>query len=194
VTSEIMMLAAFVLFDAVLSSIIDTASLVPAMILAALLIFVIRSVVINLMLVKAKMSWEARAFSAISWFGPRGLNPLLLALPMIQAAIPGAKLLLAIVGIVAIASVIIHGASASPINAWYGYKAAEETLVEARESTALGLFRPHDGQVPRLSPEDLHHMLESEAPPIYWTSALDLRINITKGRFQAAYESCPMRL
>jgi NhaP-type Na+/H+ or K+/H+ antiporter len=134
------------------------------------------------------------ALTSIRWFGPRGLNSLLLALLVVQAAIPGAKPLLAIVGIVAIASVIIHGASASPISAWYGYKAAEETLVEARESTALGLFRPHDGQVPRLSPEDLHHMLESEAPSIYWTSAPDPRMNITKPRFQAACESCLMRL
>ena len=173
VTSEMMMLVAFVLFGAVLSSIIDTVPLVLALILAALVIFVIRPIVINLVLFKAKMSWEARAF--ISWFGPRGLNSLLLALLVVQAAIPGAELLLATVGIVAIASVIIHGASASPISAWYGRRAARETLVEERESTALGLFRPHDGQVPRLAPEVLHQMLESEAPPI----VLDVRSRST---------------
>ncbi len=115
VTSEMMMLVAFLLFGAVLSSIIDTVSLVPALILAALVLFVIRPVVINLMLVKAKMSWEAHAFN--SWFGPRGLNSLLLVLLVVQAAIPGAKLLLAIVGIVTIASVILHDASASPFSA-----------------------------------------------------------------------------
>ena len=47
VTSEMMMLVAFVLFGAVLSSIIDTVPLV---------IFVIRPIVINLVLFKAKMS------------------------------------------------------------------------------------------------------------------------------------------
>ena len=94
---------------------------------------------------------------------------------MVQAAIPGAELLLATVGIVAIASEIIHGASASPISAWYRRKAAEETLIEERESTALGLFRPHDGQVSRLAPENLQQMLESEAPPII----LDVRSRST---------------
>lgn len=173
VTSEMMMLLAFVLFGVVLSSIIDSVPLLPALGLAALVIFVIRPIVINLVLAKATMSWEARAF--ISWFGPRGLNSLLLALLVVQASLPGAELLLATVGIVAIASVIIHGASATPISAWYGRKAAEETLVEERESTAAGLFRPQDGEVQRVTPDELHRMLEAEEPPLI----LDVRSRST---------------
>ncbi|MCH8825407.1 MAG: cation:proton antiporter [Chloroflexi bacterium] len=173
VTSEMMMMMAFVLFGAVLSGIIDTVPLLPALGLAALVIFVIRPVVINLVLARAKMSWEARAF--VSWFGPRGLNSLLLALLVVEASVPGAELLLATVGIVVLASVVIHGASASPIAAWYSRKASEETLVEERESTVAGLFRPEDREVPRVTAEELDRMLSSAEPPI----VLDVRSRST---------------
>lgn len=173
VTSEMMMMLAFVLFGAVLSGIIDTVPLVPALALAALVILVIRPVVINLVLSKARISWEARAF--VGWFGPRGLNSLLLALLVVQAAVPGAELLLATVGFVVLASVVIHGSSASPISAWYGRKASEETLVEERESTVVGLFRPQDGEVSRVTPDELNQMLSGEEPPMI----LDVRSRST---------------
>lgn len=173
VTSEMMMMLAFVLFGAVLSGIIDTVPLVPALILAALVIFVIRPSVINLVLVKANISWEARAF--ISWFGPRGLNSLLLALLVVQAAVPGAELLLATVGIVALASVVIHGASASPITAWYGRKASEETLAEERQSTVVGLFRPEEPELIRITPDELNEMISGEDSPVI----LDVRSRST---------------
>jgi NhaP-type Na+/H+ or K+/H+ antiporter len=131
VTSEMAMLVAFVLFGVVLSGIIDKVSIGPALILAALVIFVIRPSVLGLVLSRVKMSWEAHAF--ISWFGPRGLNSLLLALLVVQADVPGSELLLATVGLVVLASATIHGASATPISAWYGRKAARETLAEERE-------------------------------------------------------------
>ena len=173
ITSEMMMMLAFVLFGVVLSGIIDTVPLVPALVLAALVIFVIRPVVMNLVLAKAKISWEARAF--ISWFGPRGLNSLLLALLVVQAQVPGAELLLATVGIVVMASVVIHGASASPVSAWYGRRTSQETLAEERESTVFGLFRPQDGEVARITTDELHGMLESDDPPIL----LDVRSRST---------------
>ena len=173
VTSEMMMLLAFVLFGVVLSGIIDTVPLLPALGLAALVIFVIRPVVINLVLARAKMSWEARAF--VSWFGPRGLNSLLLALLVVQAGVPGAELLLATVGIVVLASVVIHGASASPAAAWYSRKASEETLVEERESTVVGLFKPEDERVPRVTAEEFDRMLSSPEPPVI----LDVRSRST---------------
>ena len=173
VTSEMMMMLAFVLFGVVLSGIIDTVPLGPALILAALVIFVIRPVVMNLILAKAKISWEARAF--VSWFGPRGLNSLLLALLIVQAQVPGAELLLATVGIVVMASVVIHGASASPISAWYGRKTSRETLAEERESTVVGLFRPQDGEVARISADELHDLLAGDVMPIL----LDVRSRST---------------
>jgi len=84
---------------AVLSGILGSVSLGPALILAALVIFLIRPPV--LVLSRAKVSWEARAF--VAWFGPRGLNSLLLALPVVQRGIPGSELLLETIGVVVLA-------------------------------------------------------------------------------------------
>ena len=165
ITSEMAMLLAFVLFGAVISGIIGTISIGPALILAALVILVFRPSALGIVLSRAKMSWEARAF--VSWFGPRGLNSLLLALLVVQAGIVGSELLLATVGVVVMVSVVVHGATATPFSAWYGRKATEETLVEEREGTAAGLFSDDESEeVQRISPEGLSGLLEGPNPPI----------------------------
>lgn len=169
VTSEMMMLLTFVLFGAVLSGILQTVPIVPTLILAALVIFILRPATISLVLSRAKLSWEARTF--ISWFGPRGLNSLLLALLVVQAGIAGSELLLGVVGVVVIASVVIHGASATPVSAWYGRRATRETLVEERESTAAGLFGDEEETISRISPQELSDLLGELEPPI----VLDVR-------------------
>lgn len=165
ITSEMAMLLAFVLFGVVLSGIIGDVSIGPAIGLAALVIFVIRPSVLSLVLARAKMSWEAKAF--VSWFGPRGLNSLLLALLVVQAGVPESELLLATVGVVVLASVAIHGASAGPVSAWYERKAAEETLTEERESTVAGLFGSHDEhEVRRVTPTELRDLVAGPDPPV----------------------------
>ena len=163
ITSEMAMLLAFVLFGAVLSGSLGSVNLAESLVLAALVIFVIRPSVLGLVLVRARMSWEAHAF--VSWFGPRGLNSLLLALLVVQAGVPGAELLMAVVGVVVLASVTLHGASAGPVTAWYGRRAARETLEEERESTADGLFSHREVDVPLVSPEELHRLVSTGNPP-----------------------------
>ena len=83
VTSEMAMLLGFVLFGVVLSSMLDSINLPVALALAGLVIFAIRPAILNLVLARARMSWEAKLF--VSWFGPRGLNSLLLALLVVHA-------------------------------------------------------------------------------------------------------------
>jgi len=56
VTSEMAMLLAFVLFGIVLSGMVGSVALVPALGLAALVIFVIRPGVLGVVLARAKMS------------------------------------------------------------------------------------------------------------------------------------------
>ena len=169
VSSEMAMLLAFVLFGAVLSGIVSTVDVVPTVALALLVVFAIRPSVLGLVLARANMSWEAHAF--ISWFGPRGLNSLLLALLVVQADVPGSELLLAIVGVVVLASVGLHGASAATVAAWYERRTTSDTLAEERESTAAGLFVHDEGAVRRIAPEELRRLLEGPAPPI----VLDVR-------------------
>ena len=164
VTSEMAMLMAFVLFGAVLSDKLGTVDLLPTLGLAGLVIFVIRPAILGLVLAKARMSWQAHAF--ISWFGPRGLNSLLLALLVVQAGIPGSELLLATVGVVVIASIAIHGGTALPVGAWYGRIAAREALVEERETTVAGLFGSHEDEVPLVDPEELADWLIEPDPPL----------------------------
>ena len=169
VTAEVAMLLAFVVFGAVLSGLLGSVSIGRVAILSALVIFVFRPSVIGLVLARAEISWKAHAF--VSWFGPRGLNSLLLGLLVVQANVPGAESLLAVVGSVVLASVTIHGATAAPFSRWYGHRAATETLVEEREGTAAGLFAGGPAGGPRISTRDLHHLQTLPNPPV----VLDVR-------------------
>jgi NhaP-type Na+/H+ or K+/H+ antiporter len=176
VTAEMAMMLAFVLFGIVLSGILGQVAIWQTLALAFLVIFAIRPSVLNLVLVRARVSWEARAF--MGWFGPRGLNSLLLALLVVQANIPGAELLLATVGVVVISSVIVHGASATPASAWYGRRLESRTLEEERESTAAGLLVGEEKAVPRISPRELNELLSGPNPPL----VLDARSRSTHQR------------
>ncbi len=169
VTAEMAMLLTFVLCGVVLSGAFESVPVGPALILAGLVIFVIRPAILGLVLLPAKMSREAHAF--ISWFGPRGLNSLLLMLLVVQADVAGAEALLGVIGVVVLASVTIHGATATPFTAWYGRRATQETLAEERESTAAGLLDRAERETPWISPTDLQELLTSPQPPI----VLDVR-------------------
>jgi NhaP-type Na+/H+ or K+/H+ antiporter len=176
VTAEMAMLLAFVLFGAVLSGILDEVDVLPALVVAGILIFVVRPGVLGIVLARAKVSLEARAF--VSWFGPRGLNSLLLALLAVHAGIDDAELLLATIGLVVLTSTVIHGATATTVSAWYARRAERETLAEERESTAAGLFEHDETAVPRVSVDELNHMLGQPDPPI----VLDVRTHLSYNR------------
>jgi NhaP-type Na+/H+ or K+/H+ antiporter len=85
---------------------------------------------------------------------------------VVIADVPGAEMLLAIVGVVVGVSVILHGATALPMTAWYGNLVAKDTLVEELEATAAALFNIYVGAPDRITPEELSTALESAPPPI----------------------------
>lgn len=169
VTSETAMLLCFVLFGSALSAGLGAVSIGPALVISALVVFAIRPPVLGLVLSKARMSWEAHAF--VSWFGPRGLNSLLLVLLVVQAGVAQSEVLFAAVGVVVLASVAIHGATAVPATAWYGRRAKRATLAEERESTAAGLFSSDESDVSYVTTEELVARLDGPAPPV----VLDVR-------------------
>jgi NhaP-type Na+/H+ or K+/H+ antiporter len=170
VTSEMAMLLAFLLFGAVLSTTLGLAPIGLTLLLAALALLVIRPLTSQIIFARARMSASARAF--IGWFGPRGLSSLLLALLAVQAGVPRADWMFAVVGMVVVVSVVLHGASATPLSAWYARRVAQpDTLAEEREGSAAGLFGAEDGGIPRISAADLANLLRSDAPPI----VLDVR-------------------
>ena len=168
-TSEMAMLFAFILFGVVISGIFVEAPLVPALLLALIVIFVARPLAIGIVLRKAAVSNAARWF--IGWFGPRGLNSLLLALLVIQAGVPDGEFLLAITGVVVTVSVLFHGASATPLSTLYGRAVKADTLEEERESGAGGIFEGAAAETTRIKPERLSEMLKGDDPPI----VLDVR-------------------
>ena len=168
-TAEMAMLLAFILFGALLSTLIGTIPIVATLVLAAIVIFIARPLAISLVLLPAKISSRARAF--VGWFGPRGLNSLLFAFLLVADGVPGSERLLAIIGLVVLVSVAAHGSSATPLAAWYGRAVERQTLAEERESTPGGLFGQQTEQIPRVSPAELSAQLAGDNPPL----VLDLR-------------------
>lgn len=145
-TAEMAMLLAFILFGAVLSGLFGSTPLVAALAFAVVVIALVRPLAFGLVLQRAKMSAAARLF--IGWFGPRGLNSLLLVLLAVQADIPQAQYLLAITGVVVLVSVVAHGITATPVSTWYGRHAAQAPA-EKREAGAGSALVPDAVDVPQ---------------------------------------------
>jgi NhaP-type Na+/H+ or K+/H+ antiporter len=166
VIAEMTMLLAFVLFGALLSTMLGQVPLPATLALAGLAIFVIRPLAVRLVLGlgRAGLSRYARQF--IAWFGPRGLNSLLFALLVVAQGVPGGEELFPVVGVVVLVSVVAHGATATPFSSWYARKASQETLVEERAGTAAELFTQTPDDIPRVTPSQLFDRLAGPHPPL----------------------------
>ena len=184
-TSEMIMLFAFILFGAVLSTLVMTVPLAPALLLAAFALLVARPVAISIVLRRADISPSARAF--IAWFGPRGLASLLLALLAVEAGVAGSEKTLAIAGIVVTVSVILHGVTATPLTGWYARRLSRATLSEERASSASGLWRmnaPEAKDAIRMDAAELVERMAGPNPPI----VLDVR---SKSSYEKDPEGIP---
>jgi sodium/hydrogen antiporter len=179
-TSEMAMLLSFILFGVVISDLFVEVPVVASLVLAFVVIFLARPLAIGIVLRKAAVSNAARAF--IGWFGPRGLNSLLLALLVVQAGVTGSEFLLGVAGVVVTISVVVHGASATPLSRRYGEAIMRETHEEERDDAA-GIFEGAASESIRISPKQLSEMLESENRPI----VLDVRT-------RSQYEQDPSRI
>jgi NhaP-type Na+/H+ or K+/H+ antiporter len=166
VIAEMTMLLAFVLFGALLSTLLGQVPLPATLALAGLAIFVIRPVAVRLVLRlgRANLSRYARQF--IAWFGPRGLNSLLFALLVVAQGVPGGEELFPVIGVVVLVSVVAHGASATPFSSWYARKASQQTLVEERAGTAAELFTQIPDDIPRITPTQVFDRLRGPNPPL----------------------------
>lgn len=190
-TSEMAMLLAFILFGVVISDLFDEVPLAPALILASIVIFIARPLAIGIVLRKAAISNKARAF--IGWFGPRGLNSLLLALLVVGAGVANSEFLLAVVGVVVTVSVIAHGASATPLSRAYGRAVENETHEEERDN-AGGIFEGDASASIRIKPERLAGMLESDDPPVILDVRTRSQYEQDKTRIPGAERVAPDRI
>jgi len=164
ITSEMMMLLAFLLFGIVLSDLIGTLSIIPVLGFTLIVLVLARPAAIGIVLRKANISKHALAF--IGWFGPRGLSSLLFALLLISNNVSGSVQMLATVGVVVVISVVLHGVTASPLAAGYARIVSRETLPEERVGTAAGLYEAKPGDVARVTPQELAGRLGRENPPL----------------------------
>jgi rhodanese-related sulfurtransferase len=175
VVAELLMLISFVLFGAVLSTVLDDVELGEAIVLALLALLLIRPLAVGgvLTLRHTNLSPQGRRF--IAWFGPRGLNSLLLALLVVEQGVAEGREVFGIVGVVVLTSVVVHGVTATPISNRYVRRAAEETLPEERESTLGGTFgarlRGAPTEAPRISATEVAELLDGPDPPL----VLDVR-------------------
>lgn len=105
----------------------------------------------------------------IAWFGPRGLNSLLLAVLAIAAGIPQADRVFGIISVVVVLSTIVHGGTATPVLSWYGRSLRKTDLPEETAADAGTLF-DHDAtwksteSVPRMPVVRLKEMLDRGEP------------------------------
>lgn len=177
-TAEMLMLIAFVMFGAVLSTSLAAVELPETLAFAALTIFVVRPLAIGGVLSFRGTRLSRSAQAVIAWFGPRGLNSMLFALLVVLAGVPGNQLLFAAAGLVVLVSVVAHGASATPLVNRYARKLQGSTLAEEREATAAGLFASSADNIDRISVEELHSLLQGPDAPII----LDVRSRSQYGR------------
>ena len=170
VLAELLMLLAFVLFGAVLSSELADVDVWEGLLLAAVAVMVIRPLSVGSVLAIRHTNLSAPGRRFIAWFGPRGLNSLLLALLVVDQGVAEGGLIFGIVGVVVLTSVAIHGITATPLSNRYARRAAEETLPEERESTVAGALGGRlgdgDGDAPRITAAELRDLLDAPDPPL----------------------------
>jgi sodium/hydrogen antiporter len=166
VIAELLMLVSFVLFGAALSGALGDVDLGVAVSLALVAVLLIRplSVAAALSLRPGSLSRDGKAF--IAWFGPRGLNSLMLVLLASEAGVAEAGELFPLVGFVVLVSVALHGVTATPMSAWYARRLGRETHPEERESTAAGMLRAARGEAPRIAAAELAERLAGDDPPL----------------------------
>jgi sodium/hydrogen antiporter len=170
VLAELLMLLSFVLFGAVLSTELGHVKIEEGLLVGGLAVLVIRplAVWLALSLRHTHVSRQGRAF--IAWFGPRGLNSLLLALLVVDEGVAEGEQVFGLVGVVVLVSVALHGVSATPVANWYARRVERATLPEERESTLAGAFGGRDPasveEVPRIEPEEMAQLLRGPDPPL----------------------------
>jgi NhaP-type Na+/H+ or K+/H+ antiporter len=185
-TAEMAMLVTFVFLGAALvDSAFDALSL-TTLLFALFTLGIARPLSFLLVLARSRASLAGRLM--ISWFGPRGLNSLLLTILAVAAGIPAAERVFGIVSVVVLVSILAHGVSATPLLAWYGRRLRQADLPEEVAADAGTLLNAGDGRlreqdVPRLSPAALKGMLDAGEP-----------VTIVDIRRDAAYDGSGRRI
>jgi sodium/hydrogen antiporter len=125
--TESAMLVAFVLFGAALSPLVGSVPVVATLVLAGVLLLIVRPLAVGLVVVGQRRALSGPAAAFLAWFGPRGLTSLLFALLLYDAGAIDQRVF-GIVAVVVAVSVVVHGASVTPLTVWYGRRLARRAV------------------------------------------------------------------
>lgn len=161
-TSEMAMLLTFVFLGATLVATAWDELSWTTVALALFVIFVARPLAFYITLFYANISRSGMAL--IAWFGPRGLNSLLLLILAIGEGITNGDQIFNVISVVVMASIIIHGISATPLINWYArlqerQSLPEETLVDAADLLKMADTEQHLAEPRRITPAELASMM-----------------------------------
>ena len=179
-TAEVAMLLTFVFLGAALVDSAWGALSWQTVLFALLTLGVARPVAFLTAIRGSRASRSARLL--LAWFGPRGLNSLLLLILAVAEGIPDSDEIFGIVSVVVLASIVLHGTTATPLAAWYGKMVRRTNTPEEILTTAGGLLQAGDegsDGVRRMQPAELNRMIQAGEP----VTILDVR------RLQAYEES-----
>ena len=117
----------------------------PALLLALFMILVARPAGVFLTLLPFKRpSYKARLFS--SWVGLKGAGPILFALYLVVADLPGATQIFNLVFIVTVMSLLLQGLTLVPVARWLGLSIVDDTKAETFGMDIpeeMGVMRDH---------------------------------------------------
>lgn len=166
-TGEMAMLTTFVLLGPALVEAAIGALSWRTILFALFVLLIARPAAFLAVLARSEASWAGRLM--LAWFGPRGLNTLLLTVLAIAAGAPRAADLFGIVAVVVCASILLHGISSTPIIGWYSNRVRKAALPEETAVDAATLLHAggDDGKLPavrRIPPATLKRQLDEGRP------------------------------
>jgi hypothetical protein len=166
-TAEMAMLTTFVLLGPALVEAAISALTWRTGLFALFVLLIARPAAFLAVLIRSEASWPGRLM--LAWFGPRGLNTLLLIVLAIAAGAPRAADLFGIVAVVVCASILLHGISSTPIIAWYSKRVRQAALPEETAVDAATLLHVSgdEGKLPavrRIDPAVLKRQLDEGRP------------------------------
>jgi NhaP-type Na+/H+ or K+/H+ antiporter len=146
--ADILAAASFTLLGASLIGPIVARATIPTLIYVALSLTVVRMVPVAVAMTRTGFAWPTTVY--IGWFGPRGLASIVFAAVVVEATLPGSRLVTDVVLLTVAVSIVVHGVTAAwgarRYAAWFdGAVSRDPAIPEATEPAVAGV----QGRPPR---------------------------------------------
>jgi NhaP-type Na+/H+ or K+/H+ antiporter len=128
---EVFKLATFVIFGSLLvfDQLFEDGPAALAFMLFVL--FAARTAALIPALIGTRLDWPQRWFMA--WFGPKGVACIAYSLLVLSRGVPGADRIFHLTALVVVGSIILHGASDTPLADWFGRREEARKAAAARD-------------------------------------------------------------